>query len=142
MNPSIGVRCPHCEEIFRELVDPAGGTLACSHCTESRWEVSPSAEVFDRCAICQCEGFFRQKDFNKYLGLMVIVVAALFVPKTYGLSMVAAFIIDLILYKRTPDMVRCYCCHSEYRRFPIPERIRLYDHYKAEMLEKPQNVNK
>jgi hypothetical protein len=142
MKPSIGVRCPHCEEIFREPVDPAGGELACPHCPEGRWGVASSSDVFTTCAICGCEGFFRQKDFNKYLGLLVIVIAAIFVPKTYGLSMVLAFIVDLILYKRTPEMVRCYHCHSEYRRFPIPDHIQLYDHYKAEMFEKERNVNK
>ena len=141
MTPSIGVRCPHCEQLFREPVDPGGGPLACSHCAQGRWDVAPAESVFDVCAVCGGKGFFRQKDFNKYLGLAVIVVAALFVPKTYGLSMLLAFLVDLALYRRTPEMVRCYTCHSEYRGYPIPGRIDIYDHYKAEMMEKSRSVN-
>jgi len=142
MNPSIGVRCSHCDRVFREQVDPGGGSLSCPHCIEGKWDVASAEKIFDVCAVCGGQGFFRQKDFNKFLGLAVIVVAAFFVPKTYGLSMLLAFLIDLGLYRCTPDMVRCYTCRSEYRRFPIPNQIRLYDHYMAEMLEKPKSVNK
>lgn len=142
MKPSVGVRCPHCETVFREQVDPAGGSLSCPHCPDGQWNIAPAEKVFDVCVVCGGKGFFRQKDFNKFLGLAVIVVAAFFVPKTYGLSMLIAFLLDLFLYKQTPEMVRCYTCHSEYRRFLIPGRLRLYDHYQAEMLEKPKSVNK
>ena len=134
MSPSIACRCPHCDDVFLTAVS-AGETLRCPHCGAGAWTVPEPGRAFERCAICGCDRFFRQKDFNKVLGLLVVIVAAVFVPATYGLSMAAAFLVDWALYARTPELVRCYRCKSEYRNFPIPDRIKLYDHYTAEMIQ-------
>jgi len=138
---SIAARCPACEEIFR-LEAVSGRVLACPHCGEGHWTVPPPEKRFTGCAICGCTSFFRQRDFNKVLGLAVIVIAAVLVPKTYGLSMPVAFLVDWWLYRRTPELVRCYACRSEYRGVPIPESIKLYDHYTAETIEKSASVRK
>ncbi|MDA0989425.1 MAG: hypothetical protein O3A51_01565 [Verrucomicrobia bacterium] len=135
MKPSLASRCSHCDDIF-QLIVADGESFACPHCQQGAWTAPAAGQLFDRCIFCGCEAFYRQRDFNKYLGLFVIIVAALLVPKTYGLSMPAAFLIDWALYTRTPELVKCYRCKSEYRRYPIPERVKLYDHYTAEFQEK------
>ena len=137
MSVSVATRCGHCQAIVRLRPEP-GKTYLCPHCEKASWTAPARERQFEACMFCGCEHFYRLKDFNKYLGLGVIVVAALLVPRTYGLSMAAAFLIDWALYARTPEMVKCYRCQSEFRGYPIPDGIRLYDHYTAERVETEQ----
>jgi len=53
---------------------------------------------FSKCPHCKCEHFYRQKDFNRAIGCLVILIGAVFVPLTYGLSLVIVAIADWILY--------------------------------------------
>ena len=114
MKKLIGGRCEDCEEVFHAEA-AAGQTIQCPHCSAREWPVPADEEIFERCAICGCRRFFRQKDFNHLLGTLVIIIAACLVPLTYGLSMLGAALIDFALYKKTNDMAVCYQCRMEYR---------------------------
>ena len=79
------------------------------------------------CVICGCDHLYRQRDFNRKMGLAIVVVAALFSVKTYGLSLLAAAIIDLALYLRLKEIVLCYHCEAIHRGFQRAEEIQAYD---------------
>ena len=69
----------------------------------------------DACALCGCEHLYRQRDFNRGLGCLLVVIGAVFVPWTYGLSLVGLSLVDLWLYRRLSDSVVCYRCDTVYR---------------------------
>ena len=63
-------------------------------------------------------------------------MGALFVPVTYGLSLVVVLLVDLILYRRVAELIVCYKCGAEFRGFgPIPETIELFNHHIGELYE-------
>lgn len=93
---------------------------------------------FSKCPHCECEHFYRQKDFNRAIGCLVILIGAVFVPQTYGLSLVIVAIADWILYRRVADMVVCYKCREEFINIDIPEHITPFDHHIAELYEEPE----
>ncbi len=87
------------------------------------------------CPSCSCEHLYRQKDFNKTIGCLVIIAGAILVPFTYGLSLLVVAVVDWVLYQRVPDAVICYKCRSIFKDIDIPDKINVFDHHIAEMYE-------
>ncbi|MDA0322046.1 MAG: hypothetical protein O2923_04935 [Verrucomicrobia bacterium] len=134
MSPSVAGTCPHCRELFRTEID-ASHRLACPRCEHEILETLAPERVFEACVMCDCDAFYRQKDFNSAIGCCIVLFAAVLVPWTYGLSLIPAALVDWFLYRRTADMVVCYRCRSQFRGFDIPQRIVDFDHYLAEKHE-------
>lgn len=89
-----------------------------------------------QCAVCSSTRLYRQRDFNRFLGLAVVVVGAILVPFTYGISLPAVFLIDLVLYRCVAEMAVCYLCRTEYRGIDVPKRILPFRHHLAAGYEK------
>lgn len=89
-----------------------------------------------QCAVCSSTRLYRQRAFNRFLGLVVVAVGAVLVPFTYGISLPVVFLIDLILYRRVPEMAVCYLCRAEYRGIEVPKRILPFRHHLAAGYEK------
>ena len=114
-----------CEGCGREIVqslDPAGGPAVCPGCGQAAQDVPrhPAADrgFLSRCARCGLDRLYVQKDFNKKAGLWVFVVAAVLSVPTWGLSLLAATLIDLVLYYSLGDATLCYGCGAVHRGFP------------------------
>tara|TARA_B100001778_G_C18441609_1_gene562575 strand:- start:51 stop:368 length:318 start_codon:yes stop_codon:yes gene_type:complete len=88
-----------------------------------------------KCPACGCKHLYKKKDFNQTLGCLVIIVGAVFVPVTYGLSLVLLFLLDLFLYSRIKDSVECYKCKIEYKNVVVPKNFTNFDHHTAEIYE-------
>ena len=113
--------CPACgREAVQALVSGAAPS-ACTGCgrvprvPEER--PSQDAAALSRCAACGLDRLYVQKDFNKKAGLWVFVVAAALSVPTWGLSLVAATLIDLVLYYSLGDATVCYGCGAVHRGF-------------------------
>ena len=88
-----------------------------------------------RCPACGCKHLYKKKDFNQTLGCLIILVGAVFVPVTYGLSLVVLFLLDLLLYSRIKDSIECYKCKTEYKNVVVPKNMMSFDHHIAEIYE-------
>ena len=88
-----------------------------------------------KCPACGCKHLYKKKDFNQTLGCLVIIIGAVFVPVTYGLSLFLLFLLDLILYSRIKDSVECYKCKIEYKNVVVPKNFTNFDHHTAEIYE-------
>jgi len=126
----INFRCRHCGLGLWVEDHDAPSTVTCRRCGEDH-PIEPAAAMeggeLRRCWVCGCDWLYRQRDFNRKVGLGIVAVAAVFSVKTYGLSLLAAAIIDLILYTRLPQIALCYHCEAIHRGFPLPDRIEAYD---------------
>ena len=110
------------------------GELACGTCRRS-YDVTAAAD-FEKCPICGCRRFFRQKAFPRVLGIGLVVVGAILVPFTYGISLMVLALVDLLIYRGVPMMAVCYLCRAEFRGVPVPDRILPFRHHMAEGYEK------
>lgn len=124
--------CERCGQI-KDIVD---SDFSCDQCD------SPGALTqkldFSSCPVCCSTQFYRRKDFNSGLGCLIVLIGAVFVPVTYGISLLLVAIIDWILYRRVPDSVVCYSCRGEYKGYSqIPAAIEPFDHHTAELYEEP-----
>jgi hypothetical protein len=79
--------------------------------------------VVDRCAVCDCNTVYVQKDFNRALGVSIFLMGALLFllcawknRLVEGTLVWAAFAVaDALLYKFLPDVTICYKCYAQYR---------------------------
>jgi hypothetical protein len=131
MAREINFRCRRCGcgLWLRPATAPAG--VACAGCGEAH-SVDPTGALdaqgrLARCAVCACDRLYRQRDFNRKLGLLVVIVAAAFSVHTRGLSLLVAAAIDLGLYMLLPEILLCYHCEAIHRGFPRSAGIEGYD---------------
>ena len=75
-----------------------------------------------------CNHLYKKKDFNQALGCLVILIGAIFVPITYGLSLVVVFLFDLLLYRRVKDSIECYKCRAEFKNVDVPKHLEDFDY--------------
>lgn len=125
--------CAACGQANRSR--PAGGGMECARCGTAVAVEEPHRQLL-RCAVCPSTRFYRQRDFNRFLGLAVVAAGAALVPFTYGISLPVVFLIDLILYRRVAEMAVCYLCRAEYRGIDVPKRILPFRHHLAAGYEK------
>jgi hypothetical protein len=116
----IRTQCRDCGLPFPAVLTPETAELACPNCGKARpvanvgWSDGPEARV-DVCPLCGCRHLYRQRDVNRLLGCGLVVLGAVLVPWTFGLSLVVFGLIDLWLYRRLKEAVVCYRCDTVYR---------------------------
>lgn len=80
------------------------------------------------CPVCTRQDFYKQKDFNRKIGVILFVIAAVLSIWTYGLSLVALYLVDLFLFKRLGSVAICYKCNTNFRKLANIDDIRDFDH--------------
>ena len=95
---------------------------SCENCgTESGVVAPPPDQVVSRCAVCNHDELYVQKDFNRTTGVVLVVIGAVFVPWTWGLSLLAVTILDFIVYYMVGEVIVCYECQTVHRGYtPAP----------------------
>jgi hypothetical protein len=87
-----------------------------------------SASVLTTCPDCGCRDLFVRKDFPQKIGLAIVVVAAVtFVVLSVRRAtmyvgvvvLLAAFVVDAVLYVFVPKVTVCYRCRAEFRGVPV-----------------------
>ena len=84
------------------------------------------------CVSCGSKRLYSQKDFNRVLGVGIVVIGAVLSPWTYGLSLVACMAIDYGLYYLVPEITICYACDAIHRGFAHNAAHRAHDPLLAE----------
>src|SRR3954447_14558907 len=83
------------------------------------------------CPSCGCRDLFVRKDFPQKLGLGIVAAAgAAFLvlaarPRTFYVGawvLLAAAVVDALLYTFVPRVTVCYRCRGEFRDIPVNPR--------------------
>jgi hypothetical protein len=130
-----------CESCGRAIFVPAGTTKeddGCPGCgIRHPLRLDPAAlQRLTRCQCCGLERLYVQKDFNRKLGLAVFAVAALLSVPTWGVSLLVATILDLVLYRLVGDVTICYGCAAQHRGFPVNPDHQAFDLHVAEQVDR------
>jgi len=56
-----------------------------------------------------------------------VVVGSIFVPWTYGLSLLGVTILDYIVWRLVKDVIVCYECQAVHRGYPPNPAIQPFD---------------
>lgn len=147
--------CPECRMIDHTADVASADRAVCRHCGTSR---GLPAEAFDAegglraCPMCGGADLYARKDFSTAVGLAVvitgIVVAMVFwyheKPVPAYLVLGASVLLDLVLYRRVPEVVVCYRCLAQVRGPGNNPggRFRIFDYGAGERhrRERPEDV--
>jgi len=123
---TVNFLCKQCEwRLAREAGEPSH---ACEHCGLANDVVAPDANtIIDRCAACGHEELYFQKDFNRTTGIALVVLGSIFVPWTYGLSLLGVTILDYVVWRIVKDVIVCYECQAVHRGYPPNPALKPFD---------------
>lgn len=99
-------------------------------------------KILDICPLCQKKDFYIQRDFPQEAGCLVVLVGAVFVPWTYGLSLAVVAVLDFILYKSLPNISVCYHCLAKIRGTQANPKHQPFDHHLFESFIKEEEEKK
>lgn len=124
--PTVNYLCPKCEQ---RLARSAGeAARACEHCgAETSVTAPPADALIERCAACGHEELYFQKDFNRTTGIALVAIGAVFVPWTWGLSLLGVTILDYIVWRVVKDVIVCYECQAVHRGYPANPALKPFD---------------
>ena len=123
---SVHFLCLKCE---RRLGRAAGEPpQPCDRCGRPSDVVAPPADsIITNCAACGHDQLYSNKDFNRTTGIALVAIGAVFVPWTYGLSLLGVTILDYVVWRLVKDVIVCYECQAVHRGYPPNPEIKPFD---------------
>jgi hypothetical protein len=121
---SVHFLCTHCDaRLAREAGEPP---RPCEQCSTANEVVAPEG-IIERCGACGHDQLYFQKDFNRATGIALVVVGSIFVPWTYGLSLLGVTILDYVVWRLVKNVIVCYRCQAVHRGYPDNPAIKAFD---------------
>jgi hypothetical protein len=129
----ISVDCPRCQtrlEVTDHQAEHCGQTLF-PNATDRFIE----AGFLNQCPACGAAHLYRQKDFNRRLGVALVLIGITLAWWTYGISLVVVTLVDWALYRAVGEVGCCYACTTQFRGPEIailePFNLELNDYYRS-----------
>ena len=130
----VRLACHRCDaEVVVAPADDAARCAACGWTKDLRWTAAARAGDLDVCPVCGRTDFYRFRQFHRGLGLSIVAAAAAsdFVGWTWRhglpLALLAAVLVDAVLYRIAPEAVCCYKCKTFFEDAPGAGRIPAFD---------------
>ncbi len=127
----VTITCPGCGSAIYLHPDKEIKNATCKVCSENVPVSFSEKELegkLEQCPKCHRMDFYSQKDFNRKLGVILFVIAAILSIWSYGISFIVLYIFDLILFKKLGNIAICYKCQTIFRKISNISEIRPFDH--------------
>ncbi len=128
---NVTITCENCGSGINVIPDQKASQAKCEiceHLTDVKFTEQDEASNLCQCPVCSRKDFYQQKDFNRKIGVALFVIAAIASIWTYGLSLVALWLVDLILFRKLGNIAICYKCQTIFRKVSNIDKIRPFDH--------------
>lgn len=127
----VQITCNGCGSSIEVLPDQKATRVqceVCQHVQDVKFTADHEQGILKECPVCTRQDFYKQKDFNRIIGVTLFVIAAILSIWTYGLSLVALYLVDLLLFRKLSLVTVCYKCRTNFRKLKNIEEIRDFDH--------------
>lgn len=127
----IQITCPACKSSVEVLPDHLASKVqcdVCQHVISVTFTKAHEEGILTDCPVCTRMDFYKQKDFNRKIGVILFVIAAILSIWTYGLSLVVLYLLDLFLFRKLALVAICYKCQTNFRKIKNIGDIRDFDH--------------
>lgn len=127
----IQITCPSCKSSVEVLPDHLASKVSCDicqHVIDVKFTKEHEDGILKECPVCSRMDFYKQKDFNRKIGVILFVIAAILSIWTYGISLVVLYLLDLFLFRKLSMVAICYKCETNFRRVKNMTEIRDFDH--------------
>ncbi len=102
---------------------------------KTKFQASALREMISSCQACDSKDLYLQKDFPRKIAIPIVILGMIAVPFSYGISLIVVALIDFIIFRRTPWMLVCYRCRSEYRGFTHDPKFTEFDRNTGELYD-------
>lgn len=129
--------CTNCGQRIHIYPHENAHMAQCDDCHHRQKVTFSSQHVrgfLEDCPCCGRRDFYTQKDFNRKIGILLFIVAAILSFFTYGMALIALWLIDLFLFKRLPFIAICYKCQTVFRGAANIDAIGPFDHEKHDRI--------
>lgn len=127
----VQITCTTCGSSIEVLPDHHAKKVECDVCKHVQ-EVNFTSEheegILKECPVCSRQDFYKQVDFNRKIGVLLFIIAAILSIWTYGISLVVLWLVDIFLLKKLSLVAICYKCQTNFRRIKNFAEIRDFDH--------------
>lgn len=123
--------CPECGSAISVLPDQSASAAICKVCQYKlpvKFDDNHEKGVLEDCPCCYRKDFYKQKDFNRKIGVMLFVIAAIASIWTYGISFIVLYVFDLLLFKKLGEVAICYKCQTVFRKVANIAKLPGFDH--------------
>jgi hypothetical protein len=127
----VQITCKSCGSSVEVVPDANASKVHCDVCQHVQavtFTPAHEAGILQECPVCNRQDFYKQKDFNRKIGVMLFVIAAILSIWTYGLSLVALYLVDLFLFGKLAQVAICYKCQTNFRGLNNMAEIHDFDH--------------
>ncbi len=127
----VQITCKECGSSVEVHPDHNAAKVACEvckHVTDVKFTQEHEHGILKECPVCERMDFYKQKDFNRAIGVGLFVIAAILSIWTYGMSLVALYLVDLFLFRKLALVAICYKCRTNFRKIANMTAIRDFDH--------------
>jgi hypothetical protein len=93
---SVQITCPNCTssvEIHPDHKAHKAECTVCQHSIDVKFTNEHEHGILKECPVCSRQDFYKQKDFNRKIGVVLFVIAAILSIWTYGMSLVALYLV-------------------------------------------------
>lgn len=127
----VTITCPECGSgisIYPSNDAKAAHCDICQHDVDVKFNQEHEQSVLKDCPVCERKDFYSQKDFNRKVGVILFVIAAILSIWTYGISFIVLYVFDFILFRKLKPIAICYKCQSVFRKVANIDKIPGFDH--------------
>jgi hypothetical protein len=127
----VTLTCDECKSAVSVYPDQQASIAKCTICQHEHnvtFTKNVLSDELDCCPKCERKDFYKQKDFNRKIGVTLFVIAAIASIWTYGVSLIFLWLVDLFLFSKIPDVVSCYKCETLFRKVKNLHNIEVFNH--------------
>ncbi len=135
----VTLTCPECGSAISVHPTKGVGKAKCKICeieVPVKFTEDHHKDVLKDCPSCERKDFYKQKDFNRKIGVILFVVAALFTlyiatteyaPYSVG-PFIILYVFDFILFRKLKPICICYKCQTIFRNVKNVDEIHDFNH--------------
>lgn len=127
----VTITCPNCGSAINVEAGKENQVAVCDVCQHKvtcHFDESHHQGIVKSCVVCERKDFYQQKDFNRKIGVILFVIAAILSIWTYGISLVVLYLVDVFLFRKLKPIAICYKCQTIYRNAKNILEIPDFDH--------------
>ncbi len=140
MSMTVQFTCKNCGSGINVYPAKEANKIQCDVCQTEQivnFREDDIEGVLSQCPGCDRQDFYSQKDFNRKIGVLLFIIAALIStwmlwiglgPQWYLSTFVVLYILDFALFRRLNLVAICYKCEAIFRNVKNINQIHGFNH--------------
>ena len=137
---TVHFTCKNCGSGIHVYPDASANRVQCEVCKNEQavqFDHNHTESILKVCPGCERQDFYSQKDFNRKLGVIIFVIAAIIStimlwiglgPQWYLSTFVVLYGVDFFLFRRLNQIAICYKCDAIFRDVKNINEIAGFNH--------------